>query len=1070
MRKHLLTTGLLLTVLALLVLAGRHAAADAPNVNAKPSPDLRVNGDIYDQMRDGFTSGKVSEWRTKIAAGSNATATVTIDLITDGGAGNQTDDGVTSGTVSGQGTKIAVEVFARGVTTPLIGVKIEFDFKAEELKLDKVENSAFLFALPEPTGINFAATAPVTLPSSGFIGRAEFSTVADVTGREFTLGIKRVTLAESAASSDVVTTTDVISFNANFASSPAASSSDFDGDGMVGTADFLLFAYHFGSSLGDGTYQAKYDLDGNGVIGLSDVLIFVDNFGSQVSPSGGGGGGSSSGGAIVTIPDANLRAVIADSLGKARNASITRAEMATLTRIDAPNKGIRSLTGLEHATNLQWLGLGSVRVNNEWVNSNDISNLSPLSNLTNLTVLGLGGNSISDISSLSNLTNLTRLDLWDNSISDISALSNLTNLTYLDLTSNSISDISALSNLTNLTVLGLGDNSISDISSLSNLTNLTGLGLWENSISDISSLSNLTNLTVLGLGDNSISDISALSNLTNLTGLFLSGNSISDISPLVANTGLGSGDTVDLKSNPLSSASINTHIPALQRRGVTVEFDSSSGSGGSGGSSPDLIVGSPSVSDNTLTTGQSFTLSATVRNQGTGSSAATTLRYYRSSNSTISTSDTEIGTDTVNGLSASGTSAESISLNAPSSAGTYYYGACVESVSGESDTGNNCSDAVRVTVATVTPPATGTAKLYWTDWGTGKIQRADLDGSNVEDLVSGTGLNGPDGLALDLSGGKMYWTNVGTNKIQRADLDGSNVEDLVTSGLSVPYGLALDLSGGKMYWSNRQTSKIQRADLDGSNVEDLLTLSGLAFPGELALDVSGGKMYWTNPGMDKIQRANLDGSNVEDLVASGLNSPTGLALDVSGGKIYWTDRGTHKVQRADLDGSNVEDLITSGLNTPTGLDLDVSGGKMYWTDVDADKVQRANLDGSNVEDLLTRSDGLVDPSGLAVGVIGTGSSAITGSITDCSATVDGSIYRIRITGTVQAIRPVSSLTLQGYVGSSFVGMVSLGSMSAGQTKSFTITGISDTEPSGGCRVNMEWREGGGKSQGVVNER
>ena len=35
-------------------------------------------------------------------------------------------------------------------------------------------------------------TAPVTLPTSGFIGRAEFSTVADVTGRKFTLGIRRV--------------------------------------------------------------------------------------------------------------------------------------------------------------------------------------------------------------------------------------------------------------------------------------------------------------------------------------------------------------------------------------------------------------------------------------------------------------------------------------------------------------------------------------------------------------------------------------------------------------------------------------------------------------------------------------------------------------------------------------------------------------------------------------------------------------------------------------------------------------------------------------------------------------
>ena len=115
--------------------------------------------------------------------------------------------------------------------------------------------------------------------------------------------------------------------------------------------------------------------------------------------------------------------------------------------------------------------------------------------------------------------------------------------------------------------------------------------------------------------------------------------------------------------------------------------------------SPDLIVESPSVSDNTLTTGQLFTLSATVRNQGTGSSAATTLRYYQSSDATISTSDTEVGRESVSGLSASGTSAESISLNAPLSAGTYYYGACVNSVTGESDTDNNCSNAVTVSAS-----------------------------------------------------------------------------------------------------------------------------------------------------------------------------------------------------------------------------------------------------------------------------------------------------------------------------------------------------------------------------------
>ncbi len=113
---------------------------------------------------------------------------------------------------------------------------------------------------------------------------------------------------------------------------------------------------------------------------------------------------------------------------------------------------------------------------------------------------------------------------------------------------------------------------------------------------------------------------------------------------------------------------------------------------------PDLIVESPTVDNNTLSPEQAFRLSATVRNRGGGRSSSTTLRYYLSTDNTISTSDTEVGTDYVSRLNASASSDESVRLNAPSSEGTHYYGACVESVSGESDTGNNCSSAVTVTV------------------------------------------------------------------------------------------------------------------------------------------------------------------------------------------------------------------------------------------------------------------------------------------------------------------------------------------------------------------------------------
>ena len=152
---------------------------------------------------------------SQASAGPNANATLSLDLIPDGGAGNQTDDGVTSGTVSGQGTKIAVEVFAKSVTTPLAGVVVIFDFDPAVLTFDKAENSAFAFVVPEPdsTGTNFASATPVTLPESGFLARAEFTTAVDVTDKTFTLGIKMVSLAQSVALIDEITTTNVISFN-----------------------------------------------------------------------------------------------------------------------------------------------------------------------------------------------------------------------------------------------------------------------------------------------------------------------------------------------------------------------------------------------------------------------------------------------------------------------------------------------------------------------------------------------------------------------------------------------------------------------------------------------------------------------------------------------------------------------------------------------------------------------------------------------------------------------------------------------------------------------------------------
>jgi Leucine-rich repeat (LRR) protein len=177
----------------------------------------------------------------------------------------------------------------------------------------------------------------------------------------------------------------------------------------------------------------------------------------------------------------------------------------------------------------------------------------------------------------SDLEELTEFSDETIHIINLTGLEHCTNLTSLYLRHNPISDISPLASLTNLTSLDLWDNQISDISPLANLTSLTLLNLRGNQISDISQLGNLTNLTLLHLDSNNISDISPLANLTSLTELDLGSNNISHIKPLVDNPGLGDGDYVALRFNPLSDASLNTYIPQLEARGVIVDYRDVSG-------------------------------------------------------------------------------------------------------------------------------------------------------------------------------------------------------------------------------------------------------------------------------------------------------------------------------------------------------------------------------------------------------------------------------------------------------------------------------------------------------------
>ena len=83
-----------------------------------------------------------------------------------------------------------------------------------------------------------------------------------------------------------------------------------------------------------------------------------------------------------------------------------------------------------------------------------------------------------------------------------------------------------------------------------------------------------------------------------------------------------------------------------------------------------------------------------------------------------------------------------------------------------------------------------TGKVYWTDTILDKIMRANLDGSDVEDIVS-NGLDTPDGKVIDAVGRKIYWTDTGLNRIEVANLDGTMRKVLIWQKLDKPRAITL---------------------------------------------------------------------------------------------------------------------------------------------------------------------------------------------------------------------------------------------------------------------------------------
>lgn len=195
---------------------------------------------------------------------------------------NSPDDQAAATLIASPDRVIAIQIFGQNIQNAT-GISPRFEYNANQVTYQgffagNVLPNAQVLAehgtnptFVQVSMVSFGGSATV---STGLIGTIHFHTTSAFSGT--TIRLTRAILISRDGQFETISLNVTIALR-------SVPSPDFDGDGRVGFMDFVLFASRFGSTRGDGTYEAKYDLDIDGAIGFSDFVIFARDFGKEVS-------------------------------------------------------------------------------------------------------------------------------------------------------------------------------------------------------------------------------------------------------------------------------------------------------------------------------------------------------------------------------------------------------------------------------------------------------------------------------------------------------------------------------------------------------------------------------------------------------------------------------------------------------------------------------------------------------------------------------------------------------------------------------------------------------------------
>ena len=252
---------------------------------------------------------------------------------------------------------------------------------------------------------------------------------------------------------------------------------------------------------------------------------------------------------------------------------------------------------------------------------------------------------------------------------------------------------------------------------------------------------------------------------------------------------------------------------------------------------PDLVVDAFATDDFRPDAGTAFDLDVTVRNVGHRRSAPTTVRYLRSTDTTIPRNDDEVDHAELNALAVGEASAQSASVTAPSRAGFYYYGACIDRLPDEY-VQRNCSAVLEIAVPVdIDGPTVGFAldslnrrplsiaygngRFFVVDAGNDHVYAYRTSGARDPDSEFSLDADNDRPLAIAYARGRFYVIDAGDHKVYVYDTAGERVAD-ADFPLDAANGSAsaVEFAAGRFYVADRSDDKVYAYDGAGEREVD----------------------------------------------------------------------------------------------------------------------------------------------------------------------------------------------------------------------------------------------------------